>query len=146
MAHIHGSVVIDRPVETVFAYALDQRHEPSYNPAMRECVQQTAGPIGVGTVFASVMDTRGGTLRMTSELTAVEAPHLLGSRTTMAGSQIDGTLGFAAEGDSGRTRMTWDWDVRTQGWTRLAAPLVWLLGHRMERRIWTGLKARVEAT
>jgi hypothetical protein len=41
--------------------------------------------------------------------------------------------------------MTWDWQVHTAGWMRLAAPLVWLLGHRMERRIWTGFKGRVEA-
>ncbi|HZL06607.1 MAG TPA: SRPBCC family protein [Coriobacteriia bacterium] len=145
MTHIHGSIVIERSVEAVFAYALDQRHEPSYNPAMRECVKETDGSIGVGTVFRSVMDTRGGPLHMTSELTAIEPPHLLASRTTMSGSDIAGTLTFTPEGDTQHTRMTWDWQVHTAGWMRLAAPLVWLLGHRMERRIWTGLKERVEA-
>jgi uncharacterized protein YndB with AHSA1/START domain len=144
MTHIHGSIVIDRPVEAVFGYALDQRHEPSYNPAMRECVKETDGPIGVGTVFRSVMDTRGGHLHMTSELTAVEPPHLLALRITMSGSDVAGTLTFTPEGDT-RTRMTWDWQVHTAGWMRLATPLVWLLGGRMERRIWTGLKGRVEA-
>lgn len=145
MTHIRGSIVIERPVETVFAYALDQRHEPSYNRAMRECHKQTDGAIGVGTVFGSVIDTRGGPLHMTSELTAVEAPRLLGSRTTLPGSQVVGTLAFAPEGDGRRTRMSWDWQVRVVGRMRLAAPLVWLLGRRMERRIWAGLKARVEA-
>lgn len=145
MAHIRGSIVIDRPIDVVFAYALDQRHEPSYNPAMRTCVKETDGPIGVGTVFASVLDTRGGALRMSSELTLVEPPVLIGSRTQMAGSDVVGSLAFAPEGDGGRTRMTWDWQVRTAGWMRLAAPLVRLLGRRTERRIWAGLKANVEA-
>lgn len=145
VAHIRGSIVIDRPVETVFAYALDQRHEPSYNPAMRTCVKETDGPIGVGTVFTSVLDTRGGALRMSSELTLVEPPVLIGSRTVMGGSEVVGTLAFSPEGGGERTRMTWDWQVRTLGWARLAAPLVRLVGDRMERRIWAGLKASVEA-
>ena len=84
-------------------------------------------------------------MHMRCELTAIESPHLLASRTTMPGSEIAGTLTFTPEGDTQHSRMAWDWQVHTAGWTRLAAPLVWLLGHRMERRIWTGFKEQVEA-
>jgi len=40
--------------------------------------------------------------------------------------------------------MGWDWRVRPKGWFRLLGPLVGPLGVRMERRIWTGLKHKLE--
>lgn len=40
--------------------------------------------------------------------------------------------------------MGWDWRVRPKGWFRLFGPLVGPLGGRMERRIWTGLKHKLE--
>ena len=140
---IRDSIVIERPIEEVFAFVLDQRNEPSYNPAMKTCVKATDGPIGVGTRFDSYLDG-ARPLAMTSELTKLQRPRLIASRTTMRGSTIVGTLSFVAQ-DAAKTRMTWDWDVRTAGLMRLSAPLIWLLGRRMERRIWTGLKRRLES-
>ena len=40
--------------------------------------------------------------------------------------------------------MGWDWQVRPKGWFRLLGPLVGALGGRMERRIWAGLKHKLE--
>jgi hypothetical protein len=36
--------------------------------------------------------------------------------------------------------------VRPKGWVRLLGPLFGLLGGRMERRIWTGLKHQLETS
>jgi hypothetical protein len=43
------------------------------------------------------------------------------------------------------TRLWWSWDVRPIGSARLFGPLLRLLGNRQERRIWTGLKRRLES-
>jgi hypothetical protein len=48
----------------------------------------------------------------------------------------------AAEGDD--TVLGWDWQVRPNGWLRAVGPLLGPLGRRMERRIWTGLKHKLE--
>jgi hypothetical protein len=48
---IEGEIVIKRPVEEVFDFAVDVRNEPRYNPHMRRAEQITDGPIGVGTRF-----------------------------------------------------------------------------------------------
>lgn len=146
MFRIHDSVIIARPREIVFDFAADQRNEPSYNPAMLECTKLTDGPIGAGTTFSAVMAGRGRQLRMTSELTAVDRPRLLESRTTTAGAEVVGSLTFDPYDDETHTRMTWDWQIRLDGWMRLGAPMIWLLGPRTERRIWSGLKARLEAS
>jgi hypothetical protein len=58
--------------------------------------------------------------------------------------QTSGTLTFAANGDG--TVMGWDWQVHPKGWMRMLGPLFGPLGDRMERRIWTSLKHRMEAS
>lgn len=144
MVHIAGSIVIDRPVEEVFGVLLDQRHEPSYNPAMRECRLLTGEPIGVGSRFASTMTNRGRPIEMVSELTQVVRPRYLGSRTEGAGTVVTGGLTVEPVGERS-TRMRWEWQLQPTGPTRLLTPLIALMGGRMERRIWSGLKRWLEA-
>ena len=81
-------------------------------------------------------------MEMVVELTEFERPHRLGSLTTSSVMETSGALTLAAEG--GETVMGWDWQVHPKGWFRLLGPLVGPLGGRMERRIWTGLKHKLE--
>jgi uncharacterized protein YndB with AHSA1/START domain len=143
MVHIHGSIDIDRPVEEVFEALVDLRNEPSYNPAMRECRLLTAEPIGVGSRFASTMGNRGRPVRMVSEITRIDPDRYLGTRTTGAGTVVTGGLTLDRSGPDA-TRMSWDWQLRPTGAMRLLTPLLVVLGGRMERRIWTGLKEWME--
>lgn len=79
---------------------------------------------------------------MIVELTEFDRPHRLGSRTTSSMMETSGALTFTADSDG--TVMSWDWQVRPKGWLRTLGPLARLLGGRMERRIWTGLKHMLE--
>ena len=81
-------------------------------------------------------------MEMLAELTEFERPYRLGSRTTSSMMETSGRLTFTAEGDG--TVMSWDWQVRPKGWLRMLGPLSGILGGRMERRIWTGLKDLLE--
>lgn len=140
---IHGSVEIARPVEVVFDAAADQRREPSYNPSMRSCRKLTDGPVGRGTVFEAEMATRPRPLRVTSTITHHDRPHVLGTHSEWTGTEVVGGLRFTGMGAS-RTLMTWDWDLRLHGLARLLTPFMLVAGPRLERRIWTGLKAHLE--
>ena len=142
MVHIEGSIVIDRPVAEVFDFVADQRNEPSYNPAMTECRLLTPEPVGPGSRFASTMHSRFRNLSMVSENTGYDRPHRLESRTVSAGTVVTGALTFEPVGAA--TRMSWDWQVRPTGPSRLLTPLLALMGGRMERGIWSGLKKRLE--
>ena len=51
MVHIHGEIIINRPLEEVFDVVADTSREPRYNPRMHHAEQITNGPIGVGTRF-----------------------------------------------------------------------------------------------
>ncbi|MDQ0757288.1 SRPBCC family protein [Arthrobacter sp. B3I4] len=77
------------------------------------------------------------------EVTEYARPERLGSVTRMGAADISGFLTFAPETDG--TRMTWTWDLRPKGLLKLAAPLLAALGRRREQRIWSALKAHLEA-
>lgn len=141
MAHITGSIRISAPPERVFDTVADSRLEPSFNPAMTTVELLTPEPIGLGTRFRARMANKG--MEMLVELIEFDRPRRLGSRTTSPMMETTGTLSCASE--AGATRLSWDWQVRPKGWFRAAGPLVGLLGHRMERKIWTGLKRKLEA-
>lgn len=141
MAHVEGQILITAPVELVFDTVADSRNEPSFNPAMTEVELLTAPPIGLGTRFLARMGRRG--MAMTVELTEFDRPRRLGSRTTSTLMETTGSVSFTPDGDA--TIMRWDWQVRPKGWLRALGPLVKPLGGRMERRIWAGLKHKLEA-
>lgn len=52
-------VEIDRPVEQVFAYLADGRHDPEFSPRVQEITKTPDGPTGVGTVFRSTVKDAG---------------------------------------------------------------------------------------
>jgi hypothetical protein len=139
--HISGHLWIAAPVALVFDTAADSRNEPSYNPAMHDVELLTPLPIGPGTRFLARMGRSD--MEMEVELTEVDRPHRLGSRTASAMMTTTGALSFEEQGDG--TLLRWDWEVRPRGWWRVLGPLVGPLGRRMERRTWSGLKRLLES-
>jgi uncharacterized protein YndB with AHSA1/START domain len=144
MARIAGDIVIDRPVEVVFDYVADQSNEPQYNPQMVRAEKMTAGPVGVGTRFRSAVASMGRTAEMVIECTGYDRPRRLDSTTTMQQADISYTLTFEPAGTG--TRMRWSGQVRPKGAYRLLGPMITWMGRRQERRIWTSLKHRLEAS
>jgi uncharacterized protein YndB with AHSA1/START domain len=148
-AQVEGEVVIGRPVEEVFDYVADERHEPNFNTRMSRVELLTPEPIGVGSRFGVEMTMMRRVFDMTVEFTAFERPRLLGSTShslprggkgrplLTAGSLM---LDPVPEG----TRMRWSWQVETPGAMRLLVPLVARMGRRQERRVWGSLKRLLE--
>ncbi|MHC6593462.1 SRPBCC family protein [Arthrobacter sp. C152] len=143
MTVINGSILISRPVEEVFDFVADERNEPAYNPQMQSVGKTTPGPIGVGTRWQVVTTSGRRTTPFELEVTEYKRPSRLGSVTRMATADITGALTFvpAASG----TLMSWRWDLRPKGILKLAGPLITAVGRRQEQRIWSSLKAHLEA-
>jgi carbon monoxide dehydrogenase subunit G len=75
MAHgFSGSVLIDRPIDEVFAFLADGTNDPKFSPRVQEIRKSGEGPVAVGTVFESKVKDAGMTTSRKFELTAVEAP------------------------------------------------------------------------
>jgi len=148
-AQVEGEIVIRRPVEEVFDYVADERHEPNFNTRMSRVELLTPEPIGVGSRFGVEMTIMRRVFDMTVELTAFERPRLLGStsHSLPRGGKgrpllTAGSLTFDPVPEG--TRMRWSWQVETPGAMRLLVPLVARMGRRQERRVWGNLKRVLE--
>jgi uncharacterized protein YndB with AHSA1/START domain len=148
-AHVEGEIVIGRPVEEVFDYVADERHEPDFNTRMSRVELLTPEPIGVGSRFGVEIAMMRRVFDMTVEFTAFERPRLLGStsRSLPRGGKgrpllTAGSLTFEPVPEG--TRMRWSWKVETPGAMRLLVPLVVWMGRRQERRVWGSLKQLLE--
>lgn len=53
MAHIHGEVTINAPVDEVFDPVADERNEPRYNPRIVRAEKVSEGPVGRGSRFVA---------------------------------------------------------------------------------------------
>ena len=142
MARIHGDILIERPIEEVFDFVADERHEPRFNPQMATSSLESSEPIGEGSRFRTTFRSMGRLVPMTVEFTCYERPLRLCSRSHMRAMLTEGELTFEPDGSG--TRMRWSWDVQVRGPLRVADALVARLGDRQERRIWENLKTLLE--
>jgi uncharacterized protein YndB with AHSA1/START domain len=69
-----ATVVIDRPIDQVFAFLADGENDPKFSARVLEMAKKTDGPPGVGTVYASTVKDAGMKTKREFELTEFEAP------------------------------------------------------------------------
>jgi hypothetical protein len=143
MARIDGEIMIHRPVEEVLDFVADERNEPRYNPRMLSSEKLSPGPVGLGSRFRAVMQSRSRRTTMTTEFTGHDRPRRLASTSRLSTMEIRGILTF--DPVPGGTRMRWSWDLEPRGPLELLAPVVARIGARQERAIWTNLKRLLES-
>jgi uncharacterized protein YndB with AHSA1/START domain len=75
MAGRYGAtVVIDRPIEEVFAFLADGENDRKFSPRVLEIAKTTEGPTGVGTVYASTVKDAGVKTKREFKITEFEQP------------------------------------------------------------------------
>ena len=122
MINTDETIVIDRPVEEVFAYVADQTNAPSWQAGLLEVKRLTDGSIGVGTKHTLVrtfMD--GGWKRATSTL-PTSVGKQISFRSTSGPASFEATYRF--ESSAGRTRLISRIEMDAKGFVRLAEPLI----------------------
>jgi carbon monoxide dehydrogenase subunit G len=120
MALFENTVIIQRPVEDVFAFLADFQNIPKWNYAIVETTKVSPGPVGVGTTYHQ---TRSVPSRSEErfEVTAFEpASHL----------EVQGQIGpfrakisYLLESTGSGTRLRNPVELESSGWSTLVAPL-----------------------
>lgn len=72
-----GSAVVDRPIETVFAFLADGANDPKFSPRVQEIRKTTDGPTGVGTVYESTVKDAGMKTSRSFEITRFDVPETI---------------------------------------------------------------------
>lgn len=69
-----ATVVIDRPIDEVFAFLADGENDRKFSPRVLEMAKTTDGPSGVGTVYASTVKDAGMKTKREFEITEFVPP------------------------------------------------------------------------
>jgi carbon monoxide dehydrogenase subunit G len=93
-----ATVVIDRPIEEVFAFLADGENDKKFSPRVQEITKTTDGPPGLGTVYASTVKDAGMTTKREFKLTEFEPP------TRIRWAELSKNLVVASEGGYDLTR------------------------------------------
>jgi hypothetical protein len=104
MHKMERSIVINRPVEEVFAYVIDPRNNAEWNGWVIESVVTSEGPLREGTTFDSVTKFLGKVIRSEAIITEL-VPNERGSIRTTTGP-ITATGSRIVEPVEGGTKFT----------------------------------------
>ncbi len=92
MARAEASVVINRPIEEVFAYVDDIGNVSQWQSYVLEAEQTSEGPKGVGTSERGVMQFLGRRIEFTVEITEYEPNSKIKDKVTAGPMAVEHTI------------------------------------------------------
>jgi uncharacterized protein YndB with AHSA1/START domain len=140
-----ATVVVDRPIDEVFAFLADGENDPKFSPRVLEINKTTEGPPGTGTVYASTVKDAGMKTSREFKITEFEPPTRIRwaevSKNLVTASE--GGYDFAREGEG--TRVTIHNVLEGHGAGKLLAPLALRSARKGADDFGKSIKAAVEA-
>src|SRR3954447_18246315 len=116
-----AAVMIDRPIEEVFAFLANGENDPKFSPRVLEIGKKTDGPTGVGTVYASTVKDAGMTTKREIEITAFEAPTKMRWKETSKNLETAADGGYDLEPAGDGTKVTIFNELEGHGFGKLIA-------------------------
>ena len=123
MAHAENSVMIERPVGTVFDFVLDGANNPLWRPAVIHIERATGGSTGAGAVYRQTLKGPAGRpIDGDYEIVESRPNELIVFRVIAGPARPTGTFRFAGAGDA--TEVTFILDYQPTGIARLLDPMI----------------------
>jgi uncharacterized protein YndB with AHSA1/START domain len=144
---VRDKIIIDRPVEEVWAYLGDSAHDTEWRrPTLKRLEGLGDGPIGPGTRYQGVVAIGPKQYPYENELTQYAPPTRLAWKAISTTGWMIGSEGsYSLERDDSRTRMNFEITLEPNGVLgRLVQPLVRAMGPRSLGPILKQLKQAVE--
>lgn len=140
---ITESVIIDRPIDEVFAYAGEPSNDPQWSTAFVEARMTSDGPLAKGSTFTEQMRFLGKRFDIECEVTEYE-PGQRVAFNVAAGSNTGVHVRTFEPMDSG-TRVTLLTEGDSSGMFKIADPVLTKVGTRQMAADLHVLKAIIEA-
>ena len=141
---ITDSVIIDRPIDEVFAYAGDPTKDADWSTAFVEARMTSDGPVGKGSTFVEQLRFLGKRIDIDCELTEYEPEQRVAYALT-AGSNT-GTHVRTFQSVDGGTQVTFLTEGDSTGLFKIADPMLNKVGTRQLTADLLALKAMIEAS
>src|SRR5512137_904763 len=115
-------IMINRPVEDVFAYLSDAANGPKWQSDLLEARQITKGPLGVGTKFTGVREFMGQKMESVMQYTSFELNKKVVFKSNSGPMPFVQT--FLFEQTPFGTRLTARLELQTSGQLNLDQPMI----------------------
>jgi len=122
MATLEISIVISRPIEEVFAFVTNPENIPKWSSLSREVKVTSAGPIGVGATYRSVVAFLGRRIEGETEITEYEPNRSFAEKSKSGPFPVENRTTF--ERVDGGTRVNFTAVAEPGGFFKLAEPLL----------------------
>ena len=143
MTKLEQSVVINRPIEEVFAFVSDFEMSPQWMSELVEAKQTSEGPVGVGTTYMAVATPLGRRAESTQEVVEYEPNSKYAIKST-SGS-VESKDEYTFESVAGGTKVIRVAEAEMGGFFRLAEPLAVRMMRRQFETNFANLKDLLEA-
>ena len=121
MSKVETSIIINRPLEEVFAYLSDLRNASQWQSGVLEVRQTPESPVGIGTKVTLVRKFLGRKVGMTSEIVEYEPNMKLTFKSTSGPVPNEGSYLFESTVEG--TKFTARIEVQPGGFFALAEPV-----------------------
>jgi len=141
MARIKESVEIRYPIDKVFAYTIDAKSWPKWQP-FPEAEQTSPGPIGIGTITKGTIRMMGVTMKWTAEVMEYKLNSKFGKKISSGAIAIEqhNIYNPVEEG----TTLTIMYDIKVGGLIKLFSPILIILIHKGLLKALSNLKGILE--
>ena len=144
MVRVENSVVINQPIEEVFAFLSNAENDPVWQAQIQEAKVTSDGPIGVGSTIAQKAHFLGRGIEIEAEITEYERNRKFAWKSTSGPIPSEGQNIFETTGE-GQTKFTIVADLDIGGFFKLAEPLVARSARRQTEANLANLKDILEA-
>jgi uncharacterized protein YndB with AHSA1/START domain len=129
MMQIERSVTINRPIEQVFAFVANPDNNPRWQPEVIEHTMLTEGPMGLGSKMRHVSKFMGRRIEVNIDITEFVPNHKIAFHV-MSGT-LPYTIYYILDPEGDGTRFTYSAIMESNGWLKLAQPLMMMSGARV---------------
>ncbi len=136
------SIMIDRPVEEVFAYVADVTNDPAWHTDILEARKTTEGPVGSGTVWHTRFKPSMGISEADIEVVSLEPNRVLAMRGDVG--PMHPTLTYRFEPADGGTKFTRRVQIKVSGWMKIMQPMIAMMLPKQNKGFLANLKRVIE--
>ena len=143
MLRVEESILIKRPVDSVFAYLADAGNWVYWTSEVLEAKQTSAGEFGVGTTFQGIDRIMGFRVSWTSIISEYEPNKKFSHVLTSGKNLVEQHLNFATV--EGGTNFTFAYVLKSSGMPSFVNPILITIMRRGIRRNLRKLKVILES-